>query len=133
VNDLGQIVLADGDSRVVFSRGALTLTARCRLDVPEAPGGPLGDHALIAISTAQDNSTEFSILGQFNTTTPEGSRLVVRSVFAADTQGSNINERFAAAAPDGTTVSGKLWGGANILDRRDRCTFGGYLITGSAP
>jgi hypothetical protein len=131
---LGDVTLSDGETRVLLSEGALTLTAKCRLNVLlENVVNPVPrDQIAIVVSTTQDHSVFIDLASggnsDFGPATPETERDIVAST-SPGVPGFG-GSSFSAAAPDGTRLSGVLNRGVNVLGRPGKCVFGGTLFIG---
>lgn len=129
-NDLKKVdlVLTGDQSRVIFSEGVLTVTAQCRLDLDFRPqGGQILDQARVLVSTSQDGVIAFDT-GIIDTTTLERLREILTVNSPQNEVDFGMREGFALLAPDGTSVSGLLWGAVNPPGRPDTCAIGGYLV-----
>jgi hypothetical protein len=122
VGDLGQVTVHGTGSEVLFTAGPLTFTGHCELF-------PNTLSSQVFVSTTQDHSVGSLGDGQsleLNSSEPLGS-----VVFSGErTRPAGGSFEFSGYAPDGTSVNGVLYEGANVLGRTDTCTFGGHVIGG---
>jgi hypothetical protein len=130
---LPELIMSGGESRVLLTKGALTLTARCSLSVIVPGGADPTDLAEVLISTNQDgaafagSATVNPNRDRLTTTTPEQRRLVARVITNPD-QPSYRHDTLSAAAPDGTRLNGFLYVGINVIGQTDKCLFGGEVF-----
>jgi len=140
VKPLGDVTLADDEQSVLFSEGALTVTAECIIDSTTTPfGAGPRDIAQIVVSTTQAQSlfkaphaqavNGFGGNQDFSPITPKDERTIYLS-FNNTGQPSFQETTFTAAAPDGTRLSGQLNSGVNVLGRQGKCVFGGHVVVG---
>jgi hypothetical protein len=136
---LSRVTLGDGESRVLLSKGALTITASCRLNIPQPTAGFFLDEGRVEVSTTQADSGARSSdsspgVGRLDPGAPVV--LADGQAFHFGTPFPRYNEsQFLASAPDGTDIAGALYVAVHSLGERDKCTFGGYIVerTGGLP
>jgi hypothetical protein len=140
VTPLGDVTLARGESKVLFSEGPLTLTARCRTVTLDSGPAP---YAYVVVSTTQDHTAFSGGYSQGNDGelqagpppdpappngfVPPGT---LRALFSGASYPPFTSHAFSVAAPDGTRLSGVLNLGINALGRADKCVFGGHVVVG---
>ena len=118
--------LDDGETEVLFARGSLTLTARCRLDQPTT--NQLVDIADVVLSTTKPDS--FHGGGNF-VVTPSNPAVVAeaRLFHSGPTMNSNRDVHLLlAGAPDEPDLHGSIWAGIRQVGRSG-CAFGGHIVS----
>jgi hypothetical protein len=121
---VSRFALGNGGTRIVYSAGPLSLTARCTI----SPGG---DTAEILIATAQDNAAFDAADSDpdLDSSDPEsGRQFVVAGASSGTPAFSRVADGFAVAA-DGSEISGgSLYAGVNVLGFPGQCIFGGRVF-----
>jgi hypothetical protein len=121
---VSRFTLANGQTRLLYTAGPLSLTARCTT----SPGG---DTAEVLIATTQDNAafdaTDFD--SDLDTGDPEAGRQFVVATGASGAPAfSRVADGFAIA-PDGSEIGGgSLYAGVNVLGAAGQCVFGGRVF-----
>lgn len=127
---LERTFIADGETKVLFKRGSLTLTARCMLNQP-GPNGPLIDIADILISTTKPGS--FYAGGNSLVEPSQPKDIAEARLFhSGPTTLTNRDvEVLLAGAPDEPDLHGSLWAGLRQVGHPG-CAFGGHVVVASS-